>query len=145
MKQFLVLAAILPLMLVFFVQFSMDQTNSARIGRLNDMVYAAKEEAKQQGCFTRDIRARLTAEISSAFGIDPSRIVIEATGENDVKYRLMSAAGYSSSDWERGLIHYKISLPLGEIMAGRRLFGIKKEENTYNYVIESYAASERLP
>ena len=48
MKQFLVLAAILPLMLVFFVQFSMDQINSSRIGILSDMVYAAKEEAKQE-------------------------------------------------------------------------------------------------
>ena len=52
---------------------------------------------------------------------------------------------YDNTDWERGLIHYKISVPIGQVMAGRKLFGIREEDNTYNYVIESYAASERLP
>lgn len=145
MKQFLVLCAVIPLMLVFFVQFTMDQNNSARIGRLNDLVYAAKEEARQQGCFTDEIRDRLTAGIARDLDIDPSLIIIEATDESDVRYRVMSAAGYGSSDWERGLIHYKISVPIGQVMAGRKLFGIREEDNTYNYVIESYAASERLP
>ena len=145
MKQFLVLCAVIPLMLVFFVQFTMDQNNSARIGHLNDLVYAAKEEARQQGCFTRDIVDRLTADIARDLSIDPSDIIIDATGENDIRYRIMSAAGYDNTDWERGLIHYKISVPIGQVMAGRKLFGIREEDNTYNYVIESYAASERLP
>ena len=145
MKQFLVLLAVLPLMLVFFVQFSMDQINSSRIGRLSDLVYAAKEEARQEGCFTDEIRARLTAQISNEFGIDPSLVLIEATGEQDRRYRIMSADGYGASDWERGLIHYRISVPVGEIMAGRKLFGIREEDNTYNYVIDSLAAREKLP
>ena len=61
MKRFLVLAAILPLMLVFFVQFSIDRINFSRIGILLDLVYTAKEEAKQEGCFTQQIRSELTA------------------------------------------------------------------------------------
>lgn len=143
MKQFIVLVAILPLMLVFFVQFSMDQINSSRAGLLTDMVYAAKEKAKQEGCFTEEIKAELTANICNAFGIDPEDVHIEAT--ETVQYRIMDAGSYSAGDWERGLIHYKVSVPIGELMAGRRLFGIREEENTYMYVIESYAASERLP
>lgn len=143
MKQFIVLVAILPLMLVFFVQFSMDQINSSRAGLLTDMVYAAKEKAKQEGCFTEEIKAELTANICSAFGIDPEDVHIEAT--DTVQYRIMDAGTYSGGDWERGLIHYKVSVPIGELMAGRRLFGIREEDNTYMYVIESYAASERLP
>ena len=145
MKQFLVLLAVLPLMLVFFVQFSLDQINSSRIGKLNDLVYTAREEARQEGCFTRDIKANLRAEIASAFDIDPSQVLIEATSENDVKYRIEDGSRYSDAEWKRGLIHYKVSVPIGEVMAGRRLFGIKEEDNTYNYVIESYAASEKLP
>lgn len=145
MKQFLVLLAILPLMLVFFVQFTLDQTNSSRIGKLNDIVYTAREEARQEGCFTRDIKARLTADIANTFNIDPSTIVIEATGENEIKYRIEDGREYSDAEWKRGLIHYKVSVPIGEVMAGRKLFGIKEEDNTYYYVIESYAASERLP
>ena len=143
MKQFLVLAAILPLMLVFFVQFSMDQINSSRIGILTDIVYAAKEEAKQEGCFTSQIRSELTANISSALGIDPSEVRIEAT--DTVRYRIMNAGGYGRDDWERGLIYYKGSVPIGELMAGRRLFGIREQDNLYYYTIESYTASEKLP
>ena len=143
MKQFLVLAAILPLMLVFFVQFSMDQINSSRIGILSDMVYAAKEEAKQEGCFTAQIRSDLTANIAAALRIDPSDIRIEAT--DTVRYRIMDAGGYGKEDWERGLIYYKVSVPIGELMAGRRLFGIREQDNVYYYSIESYTASEKLP
>ena len=143
MKQFLVLAAILPLMLVFFVQFSMDQINSSRIGILSDMVYAAKEEAKQAGCFTPQIKSDLTANIAAALHIDPSNIRIEAT--DTVKYRIMDADGYGRNDWERGLIYYKVSVPIGELMAGRRLFGIREQDNVFYYTIESYTASEKLP
>lgn len=143
MKQFIVLVAILPLMLVFFVQFSMDQVNSSRTGLLTDMVYAAKEKAKQEGCFTKDITDELRDNICSAFGISPSDVVIEAT--DTVKYRIMDAGTYTQADWERGLIYYKVSVPVGELMAGRRLFGIKESDNTYLYTIESYTASERLP
>ena len=143
MKQFLVLAAILPLMLVFFVQFSMDQINSSRIGILSDMVYAAKEEAKQEGCFTAQIKSELTANIASALQIDPADVRIEAT--DTVRYRIMEADRYGNDDWERGLIYYKVSVPIGELMAGRRLFGIREQDNVYYYTIESYTASERLP
>ncbi|MCQ2561130.1 MAG: hypothetical protein MJ186_03695 [Clostridia bacterium] len=143
MKQFIVLVAILPLMLVFFVQFSMDQVNSSRTGLLTDMVYAAKEKAKQEGCFTKDITDELRDNICSAFGISPSDVVIEAT--DTVKYRIMDAGTYTQADWERGLIYYKVSVPVGELMAGRRLFGIRESDNPHLYTIESYTASERLP
>ena len=143
MKQFLVLAAILPLMLVFFVQFSMDQINSSRIGILSDMVYAAKEEAKQEGCFTSQIKSDLIANIASALQIDPADVRIEAT--DTVRYRIMEADRYGNDDWERGLIYYKVSVPIGELMAGRRLFGIREQDNVYYYTIESYTASEKLP
>ena len=143
MKQFIVLLAILPLLLVFFVQFSMDQINHARIGLLLDYVYTAKEEAKQQGCFTNEITEELRENIAEAFEISPSVVLIQTT--DSVRYRIMQGDGISGNDFERGLIYYKISVPISEIMAGRKLFGIKEEDNTCYYTIESYAASELLP
>ncbi|MBR0130307.1 MAG: hypothetical protein IJM08_03280 [Firmicutes bacterium] len=143
MKQFLVLAAVLPLMLIFFVQFSLDQINSSRIAVFSDLVYSAKEEARQEGCFTDSIKADLRRKISSALGIRESDIVIEAT--DTVQYRLISAEGYTDSNWKRGLIYYKVSVPIGQVMAGKSMFGIKDEDNEYYYTIENYAASERLP
>ena len=136
MKQFLVLLAVLPLCLVFLVQFSMDQVNSNRIGILSDMVYSAKEEAKQEGCFTDEIKAKLRRNISGSLGVSPDDILIEATEEP--VYRVMNES-------ERGLIHYRVQVPIGELTAGRRLFGIREDENVYYYTIESYTASERLP
>lgn len=143
MKQFIVLLAVLPLLLVFFVQFSMDQMNHTRVGMLLDYVYTAKEEAKQEGCFTAEITEKLRQNISIAFDILPSTVIIETT--ESIRYRMMQGDGSKSEDFERGLIYYKVSVPMSEIMAGRRLFGIKKEDNACWYIVESYAASERLP
>ena len=49
MKQFIVLLAILPLMLVFLLQFILDQQTEAKISMINSYVYTAKEYAKQYG------------------------------------------------------------------------------------------------
>ena len=143
MKQFIVLLAVLPLLLVFFVQFSMDQMNHARVGLLLDYVYTAKEEAKQEGGFTTEITEKLRQNISMAFDILPSSVSIETT--ESVRYRMMQGDGMAVEDFERGLIYYKVSVPIAEMMAGRKLFGIKKEDNTCRYTIESYTASELLP
>ncbi len=143
MKQFLVLVAVLPLMLIFFVQFSLDQINSSRIAVFSALVYSAKEEARQEGCFTEDIKRDLRSRISQALGIRETDVVIEAT--DTVQYRLISSEGMTGSDWRRGLIYYKVSVPIGQIMAGKNMFGIRDADNSYYYTIENYAASERLP
>lgn len=143
MKQFMVLIAVLPLMLVFFLQFSLDQINSSRIAIFTDLVYAAKEEAKQEGCFTGEIKEELRSRIAERLNIPENSVTIEA--DSTPVYRISSAAGYTDSDWERGLIHYKVSADIGKAMAGARLFGIREKDNVYRYVIESYAASELLP
>ncbi|MBQ5437877.1 MAG: hypothetical protein IIU32_09400 [Firmicutes bacterium] len=142
MKQFLVLTAILPLMLVFFLQFAMDQQNSARVQAVSDLVYAAKEEARQEGCFTNDIKQRLASSIAGRLGISPSDVVIDA--DSSVKYRLEDVSGLTDGQLERGMIHYRVTVPVGRMMAGRSLFGLKEEGNVYCCTIEGRAASERL-
>jgi len=129
-------------MLVFFVQFSVDQINSMRIAKLSDIVYAAKEQAKQEGCFSDSLQDELKEDIASGLGISADHVSIEA--DSTPVNRLYSADGFSSSDWERGLIHYKVSVDIGPAMAGTSLFGIKDKDNVYTYVIDSYTASERL-
>ncbi|HZK70559.1 MAG TPA: hypothetical protein VFD03_03435 [Clostridia bacterium] len=42
------------------------------------------------------------------------------------------------------LIYYRVEVPIEEVMAGSRLLGISKEENSYVYVIDSYTASEKI-
>ncbi len=135
MKQFLVMLAVLPLMLVFLVQFSLEQQNGVRIAAVSDIVYAAKEEAKQQGGFTPQIQADMKRRISERLGTDEDEISIEAE-VSDV-YRVYG-------DRSRGLITYRVSVPVGEMMAGHTLFGISEEDNRYVYTIRSITASEML-
>ena len=142
MKNFIVLAAVLPLLLVFLVQFTLDQRNSANIGRFQEYVYAAKEQAKQEGYFTEEIRSELRQNIAKTFEITEDEIIIEAS--STPQYRVNEYLG-NGKESGRGMIHYKIGVPINKLMAGRRLFGIKEEENRGMYVIESYTASERLP
>lgn len=142
MKNFMVLAAVLPLLLVFLLQFTLDQRNSANVGRFQEFVYTAKEQAKQEGCFTKAIQKELKENVAKAFQISEDEVSI--TASETVQYRVNQYGG-SLSDGSRGLIHYKVSVPLHKLMAGHRLFGIKEKDNRGKYTIESYTASERLP
>ena len=138
MKQFIVLAAILPLLLVFVIQFSADQQYDIAVAAVNDAVYAAKERAKQEGCFTGEIIDWLRKEISGKIqGLDPADIVIGSGTDTEPVYRI-------GTDGGSGLIHYQISIPMKNITAGRGLLHMSGEPDRW-YVIDSYTPSERLP
>jgi len=138
MKQFIVLLAVLPLMLIFFVQFSLEQINETKIAIINDYVYTAKEIAKQDGCFTEEKTVKLKSDIAAALKIEESKVRIFADSER--KNRMTK----SSSNWENDLIHYRVEVDMTGIMAGAKLLGIKESDNRYIYVIDSYTASEYL-
>ena len=139
MKQLIVLTAILPLMLIFIAQITLEQKNNAAISMLQQQVYTAKEQAKQEGCFTEDIINRLKTDISTNFGISKSEILITAT--EVPQYRI----NYFDSSSERGLIHYSVSVPIEKIMAGGSLIGISAADNKGVYTVEGTAASEKVP
>ena len=64
MKQLIVLTAVLPLMLIFMAQFTLDQKNNHAINIIQEEVYTAKEQAKQEGCFTPAIIQDLKSAVS---------------------------------------------------------------------------------
>lgn len=140
MKQLIVLMAVLPLMLIFMVQYTIDQKNSSVIGQFQDCVYTAKEQAKQAGCFTAEIRQELREGISRRTGIPEPEISIEATEVPRYRVNDFDPSGAGT----RELIHYKVSVPIEHLVAGHLLFGISKEENRGVYTIESDTASELL-
>ena len=141
----MVLMAVLPLMIVFFTQFSLDQMNESKIAIVNECVYAAKEEAKQEGGFTAQIQSSLKQKIAGALGISENEITITTNADRSgaVK-RLTSAAAISAADWKDKLIYYKVSVPIGNMMAGAGLLGIRESENKYVYTVDAYTASEWL-
>jgi hypothetical protein len=135
MKQLIVLMAVLPILLIFLFQYALDQKNNDRIGRLQEFVYQAKEEAKQEGCFTAEIQEELVERIGNSFDIQESEIVLD----------LEKVPQYRTSEFDdRELIHYRVSVPIKKIMAGNGLFGLSDEENRGMYTIESWTASERI-
>ena len=133
MKQFIVLAAVLPIMLLFMAQFTLDQINNSKISMATDIVYAAKEDAKQKGGF--DIE-KLRNDLAKVLKTDTSMIIIDAPMEGSVPRVL--------PDGDRGIIEYKVKFPVGKVSAGNTFFGIK-DDKTYGYVIESCSPSEYIP
>jgi len=135
MKQLIVLMGILPILLVFLLQYTLDQRNNDNISRFQECVYQAKEQAKQKGCFTQEIKEEMTNKIEGYFGIE----------EEDMVMVLEEIPQYRTSTFDqRELIYYKVSVPIDQIMAGNRFFGIADEENRAMYTIESWAASELI-
>ena len=135
MKQFIVLMGVLPILLVFLSQYTLDQKNNDNISRLQECVYQAKEQAKQEGCFTSEIKEEMVGKIGSYFDIT----------EEEIELILEEVPQYRTSVFdERELIYYKVSVPIKKIMAGNRFLGITDEENSGMYTIESWTASELI-
>ena len=125
MKQFIVLSAVLPIMMIFVMQAVLDQKSSYSIRIANDIVNAAKEEAKQEGSFTPQIMDKLRGNLSVALGVPPNEV--------------------SASCWEdSGYLYYRVLVPIKNVVAGNKLLGIKDEENQYMYVIDSYMKSREI-
>ncbi|MBR0597668.1 hypothetical protein [Sinanaerobacter chloroacetimidivorans] len=135
MKQVIVLAAILPLLLIFIVQFTLQEKNAQMKMDVASDVYTAAEQARQDGCFTEANLSRLRQQLASRAGTQESEIVIDA--DEVPKYRVNS---YNENE----RIHYRIEVPVASVMAGNRFFGISDEENRGIFVIENEIASERL-
>ena len=132
MKQLIVLMAVLPIMIIFIMQMGLDQKNAQTLTAIQSCTYAAKEQAKQEGCFTEAICSDLRRNISKLTNIKEENIEIEA--DRTLKYR------YSDDK----LIHYKVRVTVGNIMAANRVFGLSDKENSYKFSVESYTASERV-
>lgn len=133
MKQFIVLMAVLPIILLFMAQFTLDQINDSKLSLAEDIIYAAKEEAKQQGGF--DVPA-LRKQLAEALGADESLIEITASPKGSVPRKW--------ADNSRGIIEYRVKIPVGNVMAGNAFLGLD-DDSIYGFVIESCAPSEYLP
>ncbi len=134
MKQLIVMVAVVILLLLFPLQYALEQRNYYDIGQFQKYVYNAKEAARVKGYFTDNIIDELKTDLLTEFGeIEESEIIIEVT--RTPKYR-------TNAFDEREMIYYKIGIPLKKLIAANALLGISDEENSTYYFIESYAPSE---
>ncbi len=95
----------------------------------------AKEQAKQKGCFTPEIKEEMVDRIERDFNV--KEVDMDITLEEVPQYR-------TSVFDQRELIYYRVSVPINKIMAGNRLFGITDQENKGMYTVESWTASELI-
>lgn len=135
MKQLIVLAAILPVLLLFAAQFTLQQQNAAARHFVTGAVDAAKEQAKRDGYFTDDNIDALKTKIAGALKIEKDEVIVIAAG----------TPRYRTDEYGRsGQIYYRVEVPVKQIMAGARLLGISSGQNQGRIIIENVTASELL-
>ena len=126
MKQFIVLTAVLPILMIFVMQVGYDQKTSHRISIVHDVVYVAKEQAKEEGSFTWEIQERLRRNLNVRIGVPLDEIVIICRQEDDILF-------------------YRVEMPMKNVVAGSKLLGISEKDNQYMYVIDSYTIARKYP
>jgi len=111
MKQFIVLAAILPIMLVFIAQFSLEAVRGLRMNAAEDAVRAFCVEAVyHEGGGPAEAEA-LRHRLAQIFRADAAEVFVELTRTDEAH------------------IGWRVSFPVGDIMAGGRLMGLSDAEN----------------
>jgi hypothetical protein len=121
LKQFIVLAAVLPILLAFVMQFTLIQVHHSRLIRAEEAIHSAEMEAGISGGFTAETRAALAARLAAIYDVAPT----------EIDMNLDMADGQP-----RHVIAYEISLPVSKIIAANRLFGISDNDNSGYYIIE---------
>lgn len=136
MKTLIALAASVILLMTFPLQYALEQHNHHNIVQFQKIINNAKEQAKQNGCFTDDIISSMKNNIISEFNdIDESEISVNVT--TSPKYRI------NSFD-ERELIYYEIGVPIKKLIVCEDLWGISDGDNKMMYFVKNYTSSERV-
>ena len=119
MKQFIVLAAVLPILMLFIMQFSLEQ-------RQHDAISMAQEIVNQMALELRNdqygigFEERYRIRIAECLNVNADEILIE------ININCRDLAETSASGQE---ISYSVRFPLGRIMAGGEWMGIPGANN----------------
>jgi hypothetical protein len=124
MKQLIVCAALLPLLLAFVMQFMLMEERYAAVTRSEGAVRSAAAQASYVGGFSEESEARLRAEIATAFHIDADDVEMELD-------RKLGGIGET--------VAYRIRIPTGKILAAPLIFGISPKENAGSFEIRGAA------
>lgn len=134
MKECVAFFICIVLISPFMSQYTVQAVNSSRMSRVETIVNTAKEQARQEGCFTPEITARMVSDIEKA-GVDQGDITVDVTPSP--KYR-------ADTFDERELIHYEVGIKIDKKIAANKMFGIPDEENQGVFTVQGAVASEKL-
>lgn len=123
MKQFLVMCAVLPILLVIIVQLSLDQLNSYRISGINRCVFSVANDSRADGKYDYDELLRRLNTI----GIKAKNVHFQDNS--------------NESPVRRGqLFDYSVQIDFDHPMVGMM---VSDKDNHYSYKITGCAASEK--
>jgi len=111
MKQFIVLAAILPILLLFIAQSTLEAGRSLRMSAAEDAVRAFCVEASYYNGGGQSETENLRVKLAGIFRADVSEIHVDLIRTDETHI-----------DW-------RISFPTGDIMAGAAFMGLSGAEN----------------
>ena len=131
MKDFIVLCAILPILLVLILAHGLIVKNTAIEQDVREYVYSSVQAAKQDGRFSDENIDNLKEKIAARTGLEEDEVIIEA--DSVPKYRVNEF-----NDLE--LIHYRVEVPIKKIIP----VNITGVPNRKLLIIEQDVASERL-
>lgn len=131
MKDFIVLCAILPILLLLVLDHGLINKNTAIEQDIREYVYSSVQIAKQDGCFTDDNIDDLKAKIMARMGLDEAEVIIDA--DSVPKYRVNEFN-------DRELMHYRVEVPIKKVIP-LEIPGVVNERLLF---IEGEVASERL-
>lgn len=136
MKEFLILCVIIPLLLFFPIQFTVNQINHHRMTTVQNIVYKSAKVAQQDGYFTNENINQMKADLASAFpSVNQSQIIVNCT--LTPKYR-------KDAFDEREMIDYDVQIPIDQILAMPQFFGVSDADNKFMYPVKGQVPSERL-
>ena len=151
MKNFIVLAAALPLLLIFMMQFGTEMKVADIKNDTMEIVYEHAERARLDGGFLavkNDLKAalsvRMNVDLDDVYITNYSGTFTAAEMELGEVFMYLDDGplykGYSHVPSE--FVRYKVFIKIHDVVSGSRFFGI--EDATVMYPIEGKIMSERL-
>jgi hypothetical protein len=111
MKQFIVLAAVLPILMLFLAQFMLDGQRTVRMSAAEDAVRTFCLEGSYYGRIGSGEADALRAKVAGIFGISPGDVTVDLAPARE------------------GVLSYRIAYPVGKIMAGAAFMGLSPSRN----------------
>jgi len=135
MKSLIVTIAILPILMFFPLQNTVQNINHYRTTSFNNIAYKHIQIARVEGHFSDENIEELLDTIEEVFFIDRDDMIVNVTTE--VMYR-------GEEFVETEVIEYEIGLPIDKFIAMHRFFNVEDEDNKGYYVLRGSVQSERL-
>lgn len=133
MKNFIVMVFSMLLLLSLVTQYGVENKNHIIKIKSMNIVNKYKEIARGDGYFTSTNRENMRNELKIISGAKDSEIHIQVTETKVLRTNTFD---------QRGLIEYRIGIPIKKLIASNKFFNISDEDNSMIFWISGKIGSE---